>query len=194
MNKSKLKAIFINAKAKDARYIGVRIKTEGCSEPEIIINQNGNFDDKYDYYMKAYDDNLILEAAKGKKKIQITAAGYGNRFEDIESQLLGECGKGWKELIINAIDNTYNRMIEKTPPANEQERVECEMMLEALKGMFIYESRSKIEAEFIEQNISEYEKVFDTCMNGNELEYRKGILELQKKQNEFAMKKEQEQQ
>ena len=38
MNKSTLKAEFINAKIKDAKYIGVSIKTEGSSQPEIIIN------------------------------------------------------------------------------------------------------------------------------------------------------------
>ena len=94
MNKSELKAIFINAKATDAKYIGVSIQTEGSSQPEIIINPNPNFDAKFDYYMEAYDDDLILIAAKGKKDIRITAAGQGNRFEDIECQLLGERGKG----------------------------------------------------------------------------------------------------
>ena len=39
MNKSTLKAEFINAKIKDAKYIGVSIKTEGSSQPEIIINR-----------------------------------------------------------------------------------------------------------------------------------------------------------
>ena len=66
MNKSELKAIFINAKATDAKYIGVSIQTEGSSQPEIIINPNANFDAKFDYYMEAYDDDLILIAAKGK--------------------------------------------------------------------------------------------------------------------------------
>lgn len=55
MNKSELKAIFINAKATDAKYIGVSIQTEGSSQPEIIINPNANFDAKFDYYMEAYD-------------------------------------------------------------------------------------------------------------------------------------------
>ena len=93
MNKSELKAIFINAKATDAKYIGVSIQTEDSSQPEIIINPNANFDAKFDYYMEAYDDDLILIAAKGKKDIRITAAGQGNRFEDIECQLLGERGR-----------------------------------------------------------------------------------------------------
>lgn len=67
MNKSELKAIFTNAKATDAKYIGVSIQTEGSSQPEIIINPNPNFDAKFDYYMEAYDDDLILIAAKGKR-------------------------------------------------------------------------------------------------------------------------------
>lgn len=67
MNKSELKAIFINAKATDAKYIGVSIQTEGSSQLEIIINPNANFDAKFDYYMEAYDDDLILIAAKGKR-------------------------------------------------------------------------------------------------------------------------------
>ena len=33
MNKSTLKAEFVNAKIKDAKYIGVSIKTEGSSQP-----------------------------------------------------------------------------------------------------------------------------------------------------------------
>lgn len=67
MNKSTLKAEFINAKIKDAKYIGVSIKTEGSSQPEIIINPRENFDAKFDYYMEAYDDDLILIATKGKR-------------------------------------------------------------------------------------------------------------------------------
>ena len=66
MKKSYLKAIFINAKATGAKYIGVRIETEGSSRPECIINPRENFDAKYDYYMKAYDDDLRLIATKGK--------------------------------------------------------------------------------------------------------------------------------
>jgi hypothetical protein len=164
MNKSELKAIFINAKATDAKYIGVSIQTEGSSQPEIIINPNPNFDAKFDYYMEAYDDDLILIAAKGKKDIRITAAGQGNRFEDIECQLLGERGKGWKELIAGAIDNAYEKMIENTPPTTEEERTHCEMIKEAVKGMFINESRTAAEAEFIKTHIVDYEKIFDVCM------------------------------
>lgn len=190
MNKSELKAIFINAKATDAKYIGVSIQTEGSSQPEIIINPNPNFDAKFDYYMEAYDDDLILIAAKGKKDIRITAAGQGNRFEDIECQLLGERGKGWKELIAGAIDNAYEKMIENTPPTTEEERTHCEMIKEAVKGMFINESRTAAEAEFIKTHIVDYEKIFDVCMNGDDLEFKKGLVRLQKMQNEYVMQRE----
>lgn len=190
MKKSELKAVFINAKATGAKYIGVSIKTEGSGKPEIIINPDANFDAKFDYYMEAYDDDLILIAAKGKKDIRITAAGQGNRFEDIECQLMGERGKGWKELIAAAIDRAYDRMIEKTHPKDEEEKVQCEMMREAIKGMFINESRSAAEAEFICKNIGEYEEIFDVCMNGDDLEFKKGLVRLQKMQNEYVMQRE----
>ena len=190
MNKSALKAIFINAKAVDSRYIGVRIQTEGNNQPEIIINPRENFNAKFDYYMEAYDDDLILISARGKKKIEITGIAQGNTFEDIEFQLMGERGKGWKELIAAAIDRAYDRMIEKTPPKDEEEKVQCEMMREAIKGMFINESRTAVEAEFICKNIKEYEEIFDVCMNGDDLEFKKGLVRLQKMQNEYIMQRE----
>lgn len=192
MNKSTLKAEFINAKIKDAKYIGVSIKTEGSSQPEIIINPRENYDTKFDYYMEAYDDDLILIAAKGKKDIRIVAAGHGNRFEDIENQLIGEKGKGWRELIAGAIDNAYDRLIASTPPQTEEEKTHCEMIKEAVKGMFINESRTAAEAEFIKTHIVDYEKIFDVCMNGDDLEFKKGLVRLQKMQNEYVMQRERE--
>lgn len=190
MNKSTLRAEIINAKIKDAKYIGVSIKTEGSSQPEIIINPRENFNAKFDYYMEAYDDDLVLIAAKGKKDIRIVAAGHGNRFEDIECQLLGERGKGWKELIAGAIDNAYEKMIATTPPTTEEEQIHCEMIKEAVKGMFINESRTAAEEEFIKTHIADYEKMFDACMNGNNLEFEKEIVRLQKIQNEYVMQRE----
>lgn len=190
MKKSELKAEFINAKIKDAKYIGVSIKTEGSSQPEIIINSRENFDAKFDYYMEAYDDDLILIAAKGKKDIRIVAVGHGNQFEDIENQLIGEKGMGWRELIAGAIDKAYARMIVSTPPQTDEEKVHCEMVKEAVKGMFINESRTVAEAEFIKVHIVDYEKIFDVCMNGDDLEFKKRLVKLQKMQNEYVMQRE----
>lgn len=191
MNKSGLKAIFINAKALDARYIGVRIQTEGNSQPEIIINPRENFDAKFDYYMAAYDDDLILISAKGKRKIQITGIAQGNTFEDIEFQLCS-VGCGWKELIAEAIDKAYMRMIEQTPPKDEEERTNCEAIKESVKGMFINSSKTAAEARFICEHIAEYEELFDICMNGNDLEFKRGIVKMQKMQNEYILQCENE--
>ena len=189
MNKSALKALFINAKVEGARYIGVRIATEGSSEPEIIINPEKNFDSKFDYYMSAYDDDLILISAKGKKEIRITGVAQGNTFEDIEYQLMS-VGVGWKRPISDAIDKSYNKMIAETPPQTEEERLRCETMKEAVKGMFLNAGRSAAEARFISENIEKYEQLFDICMNGDEMEFKKGLMELQRMQNEHILKEE----
>lgn len=190
MNKSVLKAVFINAKAAGAKYIGVKIETEGSSEPEIIINPQGNFDAKFDYYMNAYDDELVLISAKGKKDIRITGAAHGNSFEDIQSQLLGEIVKGWKRQIADAIDRVVDKTLKETPPENEEERLQCEGAREAIKGMFINESRTAAEARFISENIGKYEEIFETCMNGDDLAFKKGLVELQRLQNEAILREE----
>ncbi len=189
MNKSALKALFINAKVEGARYIGVRIATEGSSEPEIIINPEKNFDSKFEYYMSAYDDDLILISAKGKKEIRITGIAQGNTFEDIEYQLMS-VGVGWKKPISDAIDKAYNKMIAETPPHTEEEKLRCDTMKEAVKGMFLNASRSAAEARFIFENIEKYEQLFDICMNGDDMEFRKGLMELQRMQNEHILKEE----
>lgn len=189
MNKSALKALFINAKVEGARYIGVRIATEGSSEPEIIINPEKNFDSKFDYYMNAYDDDLILISAKGKKEIKITGIAQGNTFEDIEYQLMS-VGVGWKKPISDAIDKAYNKMIAETPPQTEEEKLRCDTMKEAVKGMFLNASRSAAEARFMFENIEKYEQLFDICMNGDDMEFRKGLMELQRMQNEHILKEE----
>ena len=189
MNKSALKALFINAKVEGARYIGVRIATEGSSEPEIIINPEKNFDSKFEYYMSAYDDDLILISAKGKKEIKITGIAQGNTFEDIEYQLMS-VGVGWKKPISDAIDKTYDKMMAETPPQSEEERLQRETMREAIKGMFLNASRSAAEARFIFDNIEKYEEIFNICMNGDDMEFKKGLMELQRMQNEHILKEE----
>lgn len=78
MKKGQLKALFIEAKGTGQKYIGVMIQTEGSSEPEVIINPKENFNAKFDYYMAAYDDDLILIAAKGKKRHQNHRSSSGS--------------------------------------------------------------------------------------------------------------------
>lgn len=189
MNKSVLKAVFINAKVVGARYIGVKIATEGGNQPEIIINPKENFDAKFEYYISAYDDDLALISAKGKKDIRITGIAQGNTFEDIEVQLMS-VGYGWKRPISDAIDRSYNKMIVETPPISEEERLHCEMMKEAIKGMFLSESKSAAEASFIIDNIEKYEEIFDICMNDDDVEFKKALVELQRMQNDYILQEE----
>ena len=103
MNKRALKAVFSNAKAIGARYVGGRIETAGSSQPGNIINPREKFDAKLNYYMSAYDDGLRLIPAKGKKDIRITGVAQGNTFADIEFQLMS-VGVGWKTLFSTEID------------------------------------------------------------------------------------------
>lgn len=146
MKKGQLKALFIEAKGTGQKYIGVMIQTEGSSEPEVIINPKENFNAKFDYYMAAYDDDLILIAAKGKKDIRITGAAAGASFEDIQSQLIDEkASYGWKEQISDAVDRVVDKMLKETPPETEEERQNCETMRETIKGMFLTQRRSKTE-------------------------------------------------
>ena len=177
MKKGQLKALFIEAKGTGQKYIGVMIQTEGSSEPEVIINPKENFNAKFDYYMAAYDDDLILIAAKGKKDIRIIDE---------------KASSGWKEQIADAVDRVVDKMLKETPPETEEERQNCETMRETIKGMFLTQRRSKTEAAFITENIDRYEELFEICMNGDDAQFKKGITELQKAQNEYILQKERE--
>lgn len=66
----------------------------------------------------------------------------------------------------------------------------CEAMKEAVKGMFLNESRTAAEARFIFDNIEKYEELFDICMNGDDIEFKRGLIELQRLQNEYILREE----
>lgn len=190
MKKSYLKALFINAKAAGAKYIGVRIETEGNSKEEIIINPRENFDAKFDYYMEAYDDELSLIATKGKKSIRITGIAQGDAFEDIECQLIGDKSFDWKLPISESIEKVYKKAMDETPPQSEEERLRCEAIKEAVKGMFINTSRTAAEARFIFDNLEKYEELFEICMHGDDIQFKRGLIELQRLQNEYILREE----
>ncbi len=79
-----LKKCFYVASKEDKKYIGVLIKMEGFERPEVIINENANFDKKFAYYEKAYNDDLTLKTFSGIKIIGFT---HGNNYKDIEYNL-----------------------------------------------------------------------------------------------------------
>lgn len=118
-----------------------------CPVCEHEVDREDMYFTKFDYYMAAYDDDLILVAAKGKKDIRITGAAAGASFEDIQSQLIDEkASSGWKEQIADAVDRVVDKMLKETPPETEEERQNCETMRETIKGMFLTQRRSKAEA------------------------------------------------
>ena len=80
-----LEICFHIASTNNAKYVGIKIETRGSKAPEIIINPNENFDAKFEYYKKAYTDDLVLKTYDGIKIIGFT---YGNSFEEIEKDLI----------------------------------------------------------------------------------------------------------
>lgn len=83
-----LEECFKGAKESNATYIAVSVKNENSESAELIINPNVNFDDKLEYYKKAYSDDLIL---KNCDKIRITGFTYGDTLADIEADLFEDC-------------------------------------------------------------------------------------------------------
>lgn len=66
-------------------YIGVAIQMKDMPEREIIINPNDNFEDKLNYYTKAYNEDLTLKANPDIKIVGIT---FGDSFEEIQDDLM----------------------------------------------------------------------------------------------------------
>lgn len=92
----------------------------------------------------------------------------------------------WKAKIAKAIDRLYDRMIEQTPHMTEEERINCEIIRESVKANFINKNRTEMEERFIKEHIGDYEELFEICMNGNELDFKRGIAKLLRMQNEYA--------
>lgn len=80
-----LEKCFFKASQQCKKYVGVKIQMEGFPKPEIIINEYGNFDSKFAYYKKAYNDDLTLKTFNGIKIVGFT---YGDSFEEIEHDLM----------------------------------------------------------------------------------------------------------
>ena len=83
---TELEDVFYRAIEQKENYIGVRVETQGCSKPEVIINPYRNFAFKLDYYKKAYNHDLTLKSFNG---IKITGFMYGYDFAEIQDMLVG---------------------------------------------------------------------------------------------------------
>lgn len=65
-------------------YVAVKIDIVGFEKPEIVINSKENFEDKLNYYKKAYDEYLMLV---NNPNIRIIGFAAADTFEDLEELL-----------------------------------------------------------------------------------------------------------
>lgn len=85
MSIKNLARCFYEASKQEKKYVAVKIEMEGFKKDEII-NENANFDKKFQYYKKAHNDDLRLKTFNG---IKIIGFIYGDTFEEMEKDLLG---------------------------------------------------------------------------------------------------------
>lgn len=85
LNINNLEKCFYEASTQGKKYVGVKIEMQGFPKPEIIINENENFDSKFAYYKKAYNEDLTLKTFNGIKIVGFT---YGDSFIDVERDLI----------------------------------------------------------------------------------------------------------
>lgn len=86
MKLENLEKCFYEASIEGAKYVGVKIKTESFPKSEIIIDENENFDKKFQHYKQSYNDDLTLKKFSG---VKIVGFSYGDSFEEIEKDLIG---------------------------------------------------------------------------------------------------------
>ena len=80
-----LEACFNIAKEEEMAYVGIKITVPNSEVCEVIINPTGNFDNKLEYYKRAYNEDLTL---KTFNKIKIVGFTWGNQYAEIEQDLI----------------------------------------------------------------------------------------------------------
>lgn len=83
-NIKKLKEMFTLAIENNMKFVAIEIENSDYKKSEIIINPRENFEDKFEYYLQAYDENLVL---KNCSKIRIVNVIFSNNLEDIFSKI-----------------------------------------------------------------------------------------------------------
>ena len=83
-SKKDLIKIFVKAKEKNARVIGILLNIKSYRYSEIIVNNRSNFDKKLEYYNATYDDNL---KHKLDNKIYISDFAYAQNPKELFQKL-----------------------------------------------------------------------------------------------------------
>lgn len=151
--------------------------------------------------VKAGVSDLCLPYPKGIYCGLFIEMKYGNnRQQDTQKEFLANMAAAGHfvatcysaEEAIKVIEEYLNLALCYCPEEdfNNKMSIPNNSILKDGKGIFINESRTAAEAEFIKTHIVDYEKIFDVCMNGDDLEFKKGLVRLQKMQNEYVMQRE----
>lgn len=85
--KEQLIEIFEDAINFKAHYIAVEVETKGSEKNEIIINPYENFQKKLEYYVKAYNDDLVLNTYDGIRIISAISLDDNSEMYDVEVAL-----------------------------------------------------------------------------------------------------------
>ena len=83
MKKNDFMQIFNQAISENKDFVVVVILTKGSDAPEFIINPNANFQNKKEYYDKAYNDELTLNTYDGIRIVDC----YAGTLEEIEKSV-----------------------------------------------------------------------------------------------------------
>lgn len=75
----------LGAKTFKARYFAIAVSIPNLEKPEIIVNPLENIEEKMNYYLSNYDDELKLIH---NPAIQIVGITFGDSFEEIEKDLI----------------------------------------------------------------------------------------------------------
>lgn len=67
------------------RFFGILVEMDGFPKSEVIINEQENFQDKLEYYLKTYDENLNHKFAKG---IRIVGYAFAMNFDELQADLI----------------------------------------------------------------------------------------------------------
>ena len=85
--KEQLIELFQDAIELKSHYIAVEVETRGSDKNEIIINPYENFEKKLEYYVKAYNDDLVLNTYDGIRIISAISLDDNSEMYDVEVAL-----------------------------------------------------------------------------------------------------------
>lgn len=159
-----LEYCFNKALKYNANYFGIKVQLEEKSYSEVIINERRNFEFKWDYYTKAYNEDLTH---KHNEKIKIIGFTYGNTFEDIEKDLCKVEVKSDEEFKTKLEEMVYGGKVKDKNRTNK-----IENLLEDAKNLILNSKHysGKIETiDYMKDKLTDEQ--FEGYLMGNVIKY-----------------------